>query len=291
MDGLESLLGESSINDHEELSLHQYEAQRDHRDNADPAAMVVSGTKSLAEALCYATVNGLPITSIRARNCGVAFLATDLITSSLLRLSIRHVRSLSFQADLASNDTSRWEGGKMIVPSFEYRQQELHRAITSGLLGRFISTAKDLEELEVDLQCHEISSLQVEESDLINFLGNHCWPRLRWLKLRGIWTSEDQLLDLLARHRASLKYLDIGDIVLKEGSWRSLFEGLKTLVADIRITSRRFQLGGDCLASWTDDRLEGWRWELGSLVSPDRSLRDSLMEFIFRDGAFPLFIR
>ena len=290
MDGLQSLLVECSINEHEELSFSQYEALRVHRDNADQAAVVVSGSRLLAEALCYASVDGLQITSIRALNCGVAFLATDLITTALMRLSMRNVRSLSFQADLVSNVTSTWERGKMIFPSFEYRQQELHRAITSGLLGRFIATAKDLEELEVDLQCHEIFSLQVEESDLINFLGNHCWPRLRWLKLRGIWASEAQLLDLLGRHRASLEYLDIGDIVLKEGSWRSLFEGLKILVADIGITAGRFQLGGDCLASWTDDRLEGWRWELGSLVSPDRSLRDSLVEFIFRDGKFPLFM-
>jgi hypothetical protein len=288
IDGLESSLAEYSINDYEELlSFHQYEAQRNHRDNVGQGTVVASGSRSLVEALCHASVSGLKITSIRAQNCGVAFLATDLNTSSLLRLSIRHIRSLSLQADLVSNDTFMWDGSKLILPTFKNRQQELHRAITSGLLGLFIAAAEGLEELDLDLQCHEIYSLQVEESDLINFLGNYCWSQLRWLRLRGIWTSEGQLLDLLSRHRGSLKYLDLGDVVLKKGTWRSFFKRLKKLVADSHITARRFQLGGDCLASWTEYSLEGRRWKLDSVVSPGRSLRDCIVEFNFRDGTFP----
>jgi hypothetical protein len=74
-----------------------------------------------------------------------------------------------------SNDTFAWDSSKLILPSLAYRQQELRRAVADGLLGQFITAAEDLEELDIDLQCHEISSLQVEESDLVNFLGHDCW--------------------------------------------------------------------------------------------------------------------
>ena len=61
------------------------------------------------------------------------------------------VRSMSFQADLVSNDTFVWDGGKLALLCLEYRQQELYRAITSGLLGLFILAAEDIEELNIDL--------------------------------------------------------------------------------------------------------------------------------------------
>ena len=253
----------------------------------DQVSVVATGSKSLVEALCYSNARGLKITSLQAQNCGIAFLATELSISSALQLSIRDVRSLSFHAELVTNDTFTWDGSELVLPGPEYRQQELRRAITTGLLGMFISAAKDLEQLNVDLQCHTISSLHVEECDLINFLGNCCWSQLRLLRLRGIWTSEDQLLDLLVRHRGTLKYLDIGDVVLKEGTWHSFFERLKTLVADSLITAEGFQLGGECLALRAEHCLEGQHWVLDSLASPNKSLRDSFVEFIFWDGAFP----
>jgi hypothetical protein len=64
-----------------------------------------------------------------------------------------------------------------------------------------------------------------------------------------MWTSEDQLLDLLGRHRGPLKYLDIGDVVLKAGTWNSFFERLKGFIAGSLITVERFRLGGECLQS------------------------------------------
>lgn len=288
VEDLGGLLEECTVNDHVELSpLRQDDEQQGHADNVDLSSVVVSGSRSLVEALCSSRGSGSKITSLQARDCGIAFLATDANISSALQFSIRHVRRLSFHADLVSNDTFTWDGSKLAVPCFEHRQQKLQRAITSGLLGTFISSAKDLEELNIDLQCHEISSLQVEESDLVNFLGNYRWSQLRSLKLRGIWTSEGQLLDLLGRHQGSLKYLDIGNVVLKEGTWRSFFEKLKMLVVGSLISAERFQLGGECLASRMENTFQGRCWELNSLALPDKSLRDSLVDFIFSGGAFP----
>jgi hypothetical protein len=74
---------------------------------------------------------------------------------------------------------------------------------------------------------------------------------------------------------------------LKAGTWHSFFERLKGFVAGSLITVERFRLGGECLVSWAVYGPEERRWGLDSLASPDQSLRDSLVEFIFRDGAFP----
>lgn len=52
------------------------------------------------------------------------------------------------------------------------------------------------------------------------------------------------------------------------------------LVAGSLITAKDFQLGGECLASRTEYRLEDQCWELNLLASPDKSLKDFLVEFI-----------
>ncbi|KIM92714.1 hypothetical protein OIDMADRAFT_149994 [Oidiodendron maius Zn] len=248
IEDLGAFLAEYNVNDHVELlPFHEDGEQRSHADDVDLGSVVVANQKS---------------------PCSTPGIVASLSLPPI-PISRPHYNS---QSDI-----------KLAVPCFESRQQKLHRAITSGLLGIFISSAKDLEELNIDLQCHEISSLQVEESDLVNFLRNYCWSQLRCLKIRGIWTSEDQLLDLLGRHQGSLKYLDIGDVVLKEGTWLSFFKRLKTLIAGSLVAAERFQLGGEYLASQTENRFEGRRWELNSLALPNKSLRDSLVEFMFTD--------
>ena len=147
----EDILGECTISDHELLALRQDEVQRDHLGIINQGSVMVTGSKSLAEALFYSTASGLKITSLQARDCGIAFLATDINILPSLQLSIQHVRSLSFHSNLVSNDTFVWDGGKLALPCLEYRQQELYRAITSGLLGLFILAAEDIEELNIDL--------------------------------------------------------------------------------------------------------------------------------------------
>jgi len=211
------------------------------------------------------------------------FPATDPYILSALQLSIRHVRSLSFQADLVSNDTFIWDGSKLICPPLQHRREALRRTVADGLLGRFMAIAEHLEELDIDLRCHEISSLQVDASDLVNFFGSHCWPRLRRLKLRGVWTSEDQLLDLIGRHTKTLDYLEIADVVLKEGTWKSFFERLRSLVMGSLITSEKCQLSGS-LGSRMALGGGGQHWELDTFVTQNKSLGDFLIEFIFWDG-------
>jgi hypothetical protein len=80
-----------------------------------------------------------------------------------------------------------------------------------------------------------------------------------------------------------LEYLEIADVVLKEGTWRSFFEGLRPLVMNSLITAERCQLSGS-LGSRMALGGEGQRWELDAFVTQNKSLGDFLIEFIFWDG-------
>jgi hypothetical protein len=256
-----------------------------HNPSASHGSIAVQGTRALVEALRSSASTKAGIRSVQASDCGVAFLATtDQDLLRLLERSVRHVRSISFHGDLVSNDSFTWRGGELILQSLDNRRNALEKAITTGRLGTLIATAEDLEELDINLQCHEIFSSHVARSNLADFLGNYCWSQLRCLKLRGVWTSEDQLVDLLSRHRRTLQSLEIGDLVLKGGTWPSFFTKLKSLAQEGDLVSADgFELSGT-LSLWTDHSSESYHWEFDAPLSEDETLGELLARFIFRDS-------
>lgn len=245
-------------------------------------ALVASDARSLVGGLISVALEGRAITSLQARNCGVAFLATDPDICSILHHSVRCVRSLLLKTDLVSTYMFVWDGDKLTMPSLERRQRALHIAISDCLLGKFVAAAEDLEALDIDLQCHEISSPSVEAGDLVNFLGNHRWSQLQRLRLCGVWTSEDGLLDLLARHRGTLQYLEMCSVVLKEGTWDVFFQRLRALIRGSLLTRDTFKLSG-CLVSRAPQCPGDQRWDLDASAERD-GMGAILTEFIFGDG-------
>ena len=103
---------------------------------------MVTGSNSLVEALCYSIASGLIITSLQARDCGIAFLQPMSISHP--RYNPRSNMYVHCHSLPTSSRTTlfAWDGGKLALPCLEHRQQELQRAITSGLLGLFISAPR-----------------------------------------------------------------------------------------------------------------------------------------------------
>ena len=54
---------------------------------------------------------------------------------------------------------------------------------------------------------------------LSDIFANKLWPRLSTLKLERFLTTEAEMMDVLARHKSSLRSLSIQDLLFSKGSW------------------------------------------------------------------------
>jgi len=124
------------------------------------------------------------------------------------------------------------------------RRDALRRAILEGLLGRLLAMTRSLEQLVINLQCHESTNTWIDESDLDDMLGTRVWPHMRHLELRGIYASECQLVELVYRHRETLQYLALSDITFNDGSWQSFFRTMRMFFSKSLLSRSRFNLAG-----------------------------------------------
>ena len=81
--------------------------------------------------------------------------------------------------------------------------------------SRFLRSAVNLESL--DIACYTYKLIDDK-------LAKHRWTKLRSLSIFGIVTTEDELLDFLFRHSATLQVLNFGNIDLTEGKWFKFFD-------------------------------------------------------------------
>jgi len=245
-------------------------------------SITTNDTRSLIEALSFAALQGTHVTTITAKNCGVAFLDNwhDILPE--LEQTMSHVRSLRLCTDLATRDVFKWEQGKLALLATSHRRNSLRRATLEGLLGRFLAVALSLEILVINLQCHQLSNAWVDENDLDSTLGSGVWHHLRHLELRGINTSEHQLADMIYRHRETLQYLTLSDIVLKAGNWHSFFRNMRVVLCKSHLSRANFHLAGSLYFRGSSSN-EGLCWDLTYSDSSKRNLGELLADSMFDD--------
>lgn len=239
-------------------------------------------TKSLLEALSSAGLQGINITTITARSCGVAFL--DNLDDILPRLkqTMAHVKLLTLDTDLVTLDAFTMKNGELAyLAAAAARREALRSAILKGLLGKFLAMTPVMEELVINLRCHESSNMWIDESDLDGILGIKVWPHLQRLELRGVYASEYQLFDLIRRHQKTLQYLVLSDITLKQGSWHSFFQSIRMTLSDSLLSCTSFQLAGSLYfrEAFSDETL---CWDLSSSNALGRTLGQALIDSVFR---------
>jgi hypothetical protein len=69
-------------------------------------------------------------------------------------------------------------------------------------------------------------------------IGHLFWPRLKTLCLKEIWASEEDLLSIFTRHRATLEAFSLHHGALTQGSWRSLFARIRSMNTKIEVTAK-----------------------------------------------------
>lgn len=109
-----------------------------------------------------------------------------------------------------------------------------------GLLAKWLATATQLRMLKLRMWHKDFADPYAVMADV---LGNTTWPKLRELGLSEFSTSENFLVDLLLRHKSSLRRLSLSDIYLSEGAWESVFERLGGKLQKLRKVKIRRNLG------------------------------------------------
>ena len=62
---------------------------------------------------------------------------------------------------------------------------------------------------------------------LTDIFANQIWPHLTSLNLERFITSEAELMNLLARHKSTLRSLSLQDLLFSQGSWYAIFANLR----------------------------------------------------------------
>ncbi|KFY91912.1 hypothetical protein V500_04394 [Pseudogymnoascus sp. VKM F-4518 (FW-2643)] len=110
--------------------------------------------------------------------------------------------------------------------------QQLHLSFTNMLQSHgsakgFLRIFPNLTHITVGFHCWNAST-----PDLLRDL---LYEELQVLRLCDIWASEEDLLALFVHHQLSLRRLEICNLALSEGSWKSLFTRIRALNTEVRI--------------------------------------------------------
>ena len=124
-------------------------------------------------------------------------------------------------------------------------------------LHNFLKSANSLMKLELWLQTSECRA----KFDPMDVFGTFSWSALRKLSLCGLRATENELIDFLTRHAATLRNVEMTFVWLKSGSWVTAVQRMKdslTLKTAIFSCSmgtedEREDWGTDEMYAWTRD--------------------------------------
>ena len=104
--------------------------------------------------------------------------------------------------------------------------------VTTGRLTNFLTRLTKLSDLACSTrrldgssQCQTVHTPQT--FSLTDIFASKIWPHLTTLCLERFLTSEAELMNLLARHKSSLRALLLQDLLFSQGSWYAIFANLR----------------------------------------------------------------
>lgn len=87
-----------------------------------------------------------------------------------------------------------------------------------GILAKWLSDAPQLRVLKLRMYHNHFANIR-PEAKLKDVVGSTTWPKLRELGINDVLTTQNELLDLLLRHKDSLRRLSLSYIYLEQGTW------------------------------------------------------------------------
>ncbi|KAK5119600.1 hypothetical protein LTR85_007429 [Meristemomyces frigidus] len=111
--------------------------------------------------------------------------------------------------------------------------------------------------------------------------GDTTWPNLLELGLSNFIATEDGLVDLLLRHRTSLRWLSLSHIELESGTWTSALRRIAGKLSNLRSIRLRSYFVSDASGREFDFDIPGAE---SRKIAP---LRDAVETYILKGGEYP----
>jgi hypothetical protein len=70
-----------------------------------------------------------------------------------------------------------------------------------------------------------------------DIIGRLFWPKLKVLKVNGIWASQQEILAIFEHHQSSLEEFTLNHAALTQGSWKSLFTKIRHLNTQVHVSA------------------------------------------------------
>jgi hypothetical protein len=67
------------------------------------------------------------------------------------------------------------------------------------------------------------------EQSIPNIVGELFWPHLKRLRFDELWASEEEIFSIFKHHQYILEQFSLGNTMITQGSWRSLFTRIRGL--------------------------------------------------------------
>ena len=83
------------------------------------------------------------------------------------------------------------------------------------------------------------------DESIPDIVGELFWPHLKRLRLDELWASEEEIFTIFKHHQHDLEQFSLGNTMITQGSWRSLFTRIRNLhaqgqvIADGELYGRR----------------------------------------------------
>ena len=155
---------------------------------------------------------------------------------------------------------------------------EAVESFQDGIFHDMIADARELRVLKLGFP----SGRQFEaRTDLNQVIGSTTWPKLRELGLSRIHTTEDELVDLIFRHKDTLRRLSLSYVDFSDGCARSLLKRIGGKLPKLRKAKLRGVFSASVGAT-VDFQLHDPRCRCKDVAQ----LRDAIDAFVLRGGDY-----
>jgi hypothetical protein len=148
-------------------------------------------------------------------------------------------------------------------------------------LRELLAEARDLRVLSLQLGLDDATFRRFGGARLENAIGDTVYPHLYELSISMCTITAEYLVDLILRHKTTLRRLHLGDlhlITVEDGvNWRTIFTMLSAQLPNLRV----IRLSGGFLRNGCSDIA------LNSDPRTTHSYRDSLEDFVLHGGVWP----
>lgn len=158
----------------------------------------------------------------------------------------------------------------------EEAAQDMEDYYNKGLLAQWLSAGKNLRVIKIKLH---MSNPPFLYPALEHSIGTRTWHKLRELALQQLSTTEDYLVDILLRHKETLRRLALSEIEIIGGTWESTLSRIGGKLTKLKKMKLRGHIRDDQVEYFFGDHE----------LDQDRvdAFRDSIESYILYGGQMP----